>query len=257
MVAKRWLYPRGALRPEMGRGEGSAGWIFTPTGVSAGWILTPTGVSNFHKNDLKRVAEYEKFTNITQRKWLRAKKWYPTGVCLSFEYPTRRCIWGGLITKLHSMGINATTFMYRGADIPTIQSRVTHILKPGMNHNYIVLQVAGNDATKQDSKRIFAHYETLIRDIRSRCPSATIVLCKVPPRRGTEKTMHTIYDINAYVNVIADRLQNVLSVDVCPESVDHFRKDCTHFNRHGVAHYAQKLVGILRNFYQVYTTVCM
>ena len=39
----------GALRPKKGRGEGSVGWIFTPTGVSAGWILPPTGVSNFHK----------------------------------------------------------------------------------------------------------------------------------------------------------------------------------------------------------------
>ena len=163
----------------------------------------------------------------------------------------------GLGTKLHSMGINATTFMYRGADIPTIQSRVPHILKPGMNPKYIVLQVAGNDATKQDSKIILAHYETLIRDIRGRCPSATIVPCKVPPRRGTVKTMSTINDINAHLNVFVDRLQNVLSVDVCPESVHHFRKDCTHFNRHGVAHYAQKLAGVLRNFHQVYTTVCM
>ena len=41
-----------ALRPKTGRGEGSE-W----------WILTPTGVSNFQKNDPKRVAKYENFTN--------------------------------------------------------------------------------------------------------------------------------------------------------------------------------------------------
>ena len=69
--------PGGALHPETGRGEGSAGWIFTPTGVSAEWILTPTGVSNFHKNDPQRVAKYENFTNITPKEWLKMKKMIP------------------------------------------------------------------------------------------------------------------------------------------------------------------------------------
>ena len=72
-----------------GRGEGSAGWILTPTGVSAGRILTPTGVSNFHNYDPKWVVKFENFTNITQREWLKMKIWYPTGVCLTFEDPTR------------------------------------------------------------------------------------------------------------------------------------------------------------------------
>ena len=163
----------------------------------------------------------------------------------------------GLGTKLHSMGISATSYMYRGADIPTIQSRVPYILKPGINPRYVVLQVAGNDATKQDSNRILARYETLIRDIRRRCPSATIVLCNVPPRRGTAKTIFTINDINSGLNVFADRLPNVLAVDVCPRAVHHFRKDCTHFNRHGLEYYAQQLEGVLRNFHQVHTATCM
>ena len=70
----------------------------------------------------------------------------------------------GLGTKLHSTGISATSYMYRGADIPTIQSRVPYILKPGINPRYVVLQVAGNDATKQDSNRIqmsVCHYCSL------------------------------------------------------------------------------------------------
>ena len=49
-----------APSPEMGRGEGSVTWLFTPT----------------------------------QREWLKTIKWYPTGVCLTFEYPTRGCTWG-------------------------------------------------------------------------------------------------------------------------------------------------------------------
>ena len=70
----------GGLRLETVRGEGSAGWICTPNGVSAGWILIPTGVLNFHKNDPKRVAKFENFTNNTQREWLKTKIWYPTGL---------------------------------------------------------------------------------------------------------------------------------------------------------------------------------
>ena len=65
-------YSNNALRPETGRGEGSAGWIFTPSGVSAGW--------NFSE-------------------WLKTKIWYLTGVCFTFEYPSRGCTWcekGGL-----------------------------------------------------------------------------------------------------------------------------------------------------------------
>ena len=82
----RWYHTKLGKAPPGGGGGGgpsprrverSVWWIFTSTGVSAGWILTPTGVSNFHKNNPKRVAKYENFTNITQREWLKTKKWYP------------------------------------------------------------------------------------------------------------------------------------------------------------------------------------
>ena len=93
------------LRPKTGRGEWSAGWIFTLTGVSTGWIFTPTGVttrwnftptrvSNFHKNDPKRMARYENSAIFTQWEWLKMKKEYPTGICFTFENPTRGCNWG-------------------------------------------------------------------------------------------------------------------------------------------------------------------
>ena len=103
----------GELRPEMGRGEGSEGWIFTPTGVSAGWHLTSTGVSNFHKNYPKRVAKYENLATITPKERLKMKKWYTTGVCLTFEYPTRGCAWG------EKKG-------FKGRHIPTDSARKSH-----------------------------------------------------------------------------------------------------------------------------------
>ena len=82
----------GSLRPETGRGEGSAGWIFTPNAVSAGWIITPTGASIFHKNDPKRVAKFHKYYST---RWDQNEKMIPaTGVFLTSIYPARRCICG-------------------------------------------------------------------------------------------------------------------------------------------------------------------
>ena len=76
-----------------GRGERSAGWIFAQTRVYTGWILKPTGVSNFHRNYPKWVVKFENCTNISQRVWLKTKKRYQTGVCLTFEDPARGCTW--------------------------------------------------------------------------------------------------------------------------------------------------------------------
>ena len=42
--------------------------------ISAGPIFAPTGYKIFTKNQPKRVAGYEHFTNITKREWLKTKK---------------------------------------------------------------------------------------------------------------------------------------------------------------------------------------
>ena len=138
--------------------------------------------------------------------------------------------------------------MYRGADIPTVRSRISHILKPGLQPKCIVLQVAGNDATKQSSQAILARYETLLNDIRRRCPDATLVLSKVSPRQGTTRTMTTISEINRHLDSFAARMDNVCTIDVCPKSVHHFKRDRTHFNKWGLAYLADNLASTLRNF---------
>ena len=68
----------------------------------------------------------------------------------------------GLGNRLHSLGIDATCYMYRGADIPTIQSRIPNILTPDVNPKRIILQVGGNDATKRSAESIAARYESHI-----------------------------------------------------------------------------------------------
>ena len=160
----------------------------------------------------------------------------------------RTSLVNGLGSRLHARSVNATCYMYRGADIPTIQSRIPYILTPGVRPRYIVLQTAGNDATKQLSPVILARYETLIGDIRRRCLETTILLSKVPPRRGTARTMATIREINTQLDIFAERMSNVFAVDICPNSVEHFRKYRTHFNVYGVTHFADKLACSLRNF---------
>ena len=160
----------------------------------------------------------------------------------------------GLGPRLQKMGIDATAFMYRGADIPTIQSRVQHIISPGMNPKCIVIQVGGNDATKQPANSIISRYESLIRNIRHRCPDAKIVLSKVPPRRGNARTVSNISEINVGIDNFANTMKNVCSVSVCPTSVLHFKKDCTHFNTSGMDLYARNLSAQLRNFLQLRAT---
>ena len=154
----------------------------------------------------------------------------------------------GLGPKLNSLGVNATCFMYRGADIPTIQNRIRYILTPGTNPKYIILQVGGNDATKRPAASITARYESLVADIKRRCPQSTVIISKVPPRMGTMRTMSTIHEINKALDKFAERSQNVYSIDVCPTSIFHFKKDCTHFNANGLSFYADKIVTQLRNF---------
>ena len=154
----------------------------------------------------------------------------------------------GLGNRLHSLGLDATCYMYRGADIPTIQSRIPNILTPGVKPKRIILQVGGNDATKRSAESIGARYESFITDISRRCPQTTVILSKVPPRRGTARTMQTLHEINNAMDNFADCFQNVCTIDVCPVSIAHFKKDCTHFNANGLALYATNLAMHLRNF---------
>ena len=106
----------------------------------------------------------------------------------------------GLVPMLHRQGLSATLYMYRymyrGADIPAIRSRVLNILPPGANPRRIILQMAGNDATKHPAEQIATRYDGLIRDIRTRCPLSKIILSKVshervPPEQCPQLTRST------------------------------------------------------------------
>ena len=121
----------------------------------------------------------------------------------------------GLGSKLNSFGVN--------------------ILTPGTNPKYIILQVGGNDATKRPAASIAARYESLVANNKRRCPQSTVIISKVPPRKGTMLTMSTINEINKVLDKLAERSQNVYSTDVCPTSIFHFKKT-THTSMPMVSH---------------------
>ena len=134
----------------------------------------------------------------------------------------------GLGSKLNSLGEN--------------------ILTPGTNPKYIILQVGGNDATKRPAASIAARYESLVADNKRRCPQSTVIISKVLPHKGTMLTMSTINEINKALAKLAERSQNVYSIDVCPTSIFHFKKDYTHFNANGLSFCADKIATQVRNF---------
>ena len=160
----------------------------------------------------------------------------------------------GLGPMLHRQGIPATSYMYRGADIPTIQGRISSILPPGATPKRVILQVAGNDVTKHFADKVTARYDALISGIKMRSPQVEIILSKVPPCKGTPRTMSSINEINRRIDTFASKIQNVSSIDVCPSALHHFKKDCTHFNAAGVKSYANGMANVLRNFHRQHQT---
>ena len=87
-----------------------------------------------------------------------------------------------------------------------------------------------------------------VNERKRQCPQSSVIISKVPPRKGTMRTMSTINEINKALDKVAERSHNVYSIDVCPTSIFHFEKDCTHFNANGLSSYADKIVTQLRNF---------
>ena len=75
--------PRGVLRPETGRGERSAGWILTQPEYQIFIKMTPKEWLNMKSSQI-----------LPKESGSKRKKWYPTGVCLTFEYPIREYTWG-------------------------------------------------------------------------------------------------------------------------------------------------------------------
>ena len=63
----------------------------------------------------------------------------------------------------------------------------------------VVLQCGGNDVEKQPSNEVTKEYDCLIGDIQQRCPRASIILSKIPPRRHNKDVLNKIIRVNTYL----------------------------------------------------------
>lgn len=155
----------------------------------------------------------------------------------------------GLGPELAAQGVNATCYTYPGATIPVIRKRVGHILTERHQPRQIVLQCGGNDLEAVPTDRVVSQYDALIREIRQRCPSATIVLSKIPLRKHNVELHRKIDMLNTYLENRGKRGDGVIYVTVTSDSLAHFKHDLVHFNTTGVKVFGRRLAACLKNFH--------
>ena len=157
--------------------------------------------------------------------------------------------------RLNKLGVSASCYVYRGATIPFLRSRVRSIINPNKTPKNVVLMCGGNDCEHYPVHDVIKQYEKLIADIRAQCgPNVPVLLCKVPPRGGSVNTSRAIDQLNAYLDRLVRMHACVHTVDVSPKSPSYFLNDHIHFNGKGKTLIAKKLAGNLRNFHRANPT---
>ena len=112
----------------------------------------------------------------------------------------------------------------------------------------VVLQCGGNDSERRSAEAVIQQYDALIDDVQYYCPTAHIVISKVPLRGNNTDISSKINEINKYLENRATRGDGVIFIDACPQSLSMFKKDLVHFNSRGMRFYAQSMCNNLTNF---------
>lgn len=154
----------------------------------------------------------------------------------------------GVSGRLRDHGIDATSYTYAGTQIPHIRGRISNIITPTYQPKKIVLQCGGNDLESQSVDRVAHQYNCLVRELKTLCPSALIVVSKIAPRRGKASIIRKITAMNTHLENMSQSHSSIHCIDVCPTSIEHFRKDMVHFNNNGTQLYAANLASALQNF---------
>ena len=154
----------------------------------------------------------------------------------------------GLGGRLNKLGVNNLTHTYAGAEIPLIRSRVPNIFPSSNLPTCVVLQCGGNDSERRSAEAVIQQYDALIDDVQYYCPTAHIVISKVPLRGNNTDISRKINEINKYLENRATRGDGVIFIDACPQSLSMFKKDLVHFNSRGMRFYAQSMCNNLTNF---------
>ena len=153
----------------------------------------------------------------------------------------------GLAHRVSKRGFSATSFMYPGSEIPVLRERVPDIFSNNYKPDVVVLQCAGNDVDNGHSvAQVVQQLDSLIYDIKSCCPTADIIVNKIPPRGHSNKLLETIDIVNKYISDMSQaKNSRVFSSDACPKSYRYYLKDEIHFNHKGKQFYAQEMLKVL------------
>ena len=110
-----------------------------------------------------------------------------------------------------------------------------------------MLQCAGNGVYNgHPVAQVVQQLDSLIYDIESCCPTAHIIVNKIPPRGHSNKLLETIDIVNKYISDMSQaKNSKVFSSDACPKSYRYYLKDEIHFNHKGKQFYAQEMLKVL------------
>ena len=149
----------------------------------------------------------------------------------------------GLSTELNKHGIPSTTHIYRGGKLDLLRDRAPHIFSNEVNKqpDKILLLAGGNDAEESSVDMTINEYEGLVRDVRTICPQAKIIISAIPPRKDSSIINNKIKEVNDYLYDRGQRKDNVFFVDVVPKESNLFTKKKVHFNDEGKATFARNL----------------
>ena len=153
----------------------------------------------------------------------------------------------GLAHRVSRQQVSATSFMYPGCELPVLRDRVPAIFSGDFNPDVVVLQCAGNDlANGHLVAEVVQQLDSLIHDIKSRCPDADIIVNKIPPRGHNNELLKNIEMVNEYISDMSKaKGSRVFSSDACPKSFRYYRKDEIHFNHKGKQFFAQEMLKVL------------
>ena len=154
----------------------------------------------------------------------------------------------GVGARLAHQGIDAATYTYAGCEIPEIRSRIKHIATSNDNPCHVFLQCGGNDAENRPAERVIGQYDSLIQEVRRRCPNTTISVGRIPLRRNNNSLHNKIGQINSYLEQKCSHEPNLNFVDACPKSVYMYRRDLVHFNKRGSRVFADNIGKCFQGF---------
>ena len=156
----------------------------------------------------------------------------------------------GVGGRLNRCGMDATSFVFPGYEIPQITERISGVLSRDYQPEVVMLQCGGNDlANNRPTAQVIQQLDSLVREIKRCCPRATIVVNKIPPRGRDKRLLHNISMVNTFIsNMARDSKLCVSCCDPSPKIFKYYSKDEIHLNHLGRRSDAYELAKFLTYF---------